>query len=184
MMYHVLLEINDRRLTDGHNAMRTNLLLSVVVSEYTSAAIRYADIKRGNHMFTGLLVSVKSDTEMTKLTQLGRLYGQDPVWVFDYWPIAEEFADIQPDKLPDMLLCKCRALAVDYSAIILNFEAWSYATALNVYAFPPTGDYIFVDGRYYTLPDDLEEKASLFLGLDIAWSVTDEQEGDEYGDGA
>ena len=183
-MYHVLLEINDRRLTASHNSMRAGLLLRVVKSEYQDAVIRYADIKRGKHMLTGILVSVESETEMTKLTQLGRLYGQDPVWVFDYWPTAEELADIQSATPTDALLLRCKVLAVDYSAIILNFEAWSYATELNAYAFAPKGNYVFVEGWYYTFPDDLEEKASLFLGLDIAWSVTDGEEGDEYGDGA
>ena len=172
-MYHIIIEPMEHGLSDYHNHLRLGLLLSMVRVELQVESCYFADKVHDECSTTVLWVSTHSAETMLKLTQLAMKYEQDCVWVFSTDTTGEglllEFAGTD-STLP------VKALAVDYSAIILDFDAWAYAAALHTHASAPDGTYYKLGDTIISLPDGLEDKASLFLGLDIAWSVQDEED--------
>lgn len=176
-MYHVILDPVCHGLSDYHNDLRIDLFLKLLVGEFGESSCHLANKVVGGCPQVVLWVTTADADTMTKLTQLGRKYGQELVWVFStdatYNSLNRMFAGADGEL-------QVQALAVDYSAIILDFEAWAHATTLHIHADAPDCTYYQLCDTIITIPQGLDDKASLFLGLDIAWSVSDED--DYYGD--
>ena len=179
-MYHVIIEPTQPNLTVYHNDLRFDMLLKLMLDELGVKSCHFVNkVVDGNSSIVMWVTTSREDI-MTKLTQLGRQYGQELVWVFSTDTTAPEligkFAGVD-DKLP------VKALAVDCSAIILCFDSWCQAASLHIHANAPDCTYYQFSDTIITIPTELEERASLFLGLDIAWSVSDDED-DYYGDRA
>ena len=179
-MYHIIIEPMEHGLSDYHNHLRLELLLSMVRVELQVESCYFADKVHDECSTTVLWVSTHSAETMLKLTQLAMKYEQDCVWVF--------YADITGEGLmlgfagTDRVL-PVKALAVDCSTIILCFDSWCQAASLHIHANAPDCTYYQFCDTIITIPQGLDDKASLFLGLDIVWSVSDDED-DYYGDGA